>query len=306
MDPNASVDIERQRRRRKRVKRIKTFIISFITIWILASITAITILTLKVISLQKQLNDISARLDGTTVTSENLSDGEYDGVALSNYAATAEDNLAQAGDTLKVYLTFDDGPSANSDRILDILDDYNVKATFFVNGREDEHSLAVYKRITDEGHTIAMHSYSHNYSELYSSLDAFSSDYQRIHDLIFNTTGVDCKLYRFPGGSSNQISNVNMAEYIQYLNENNIEYLDWNVASGDATTKAYTSDDLVENVMKDVVKYKASVVLLHDADNKNATVEALPKLIEQLQGVGALILPVSEDTDLIQHVSISN
>ena len=306
MDNNATVDVERQRRRRKRVKRMKSFIIWFITIWILVSITAISVLTYKVISLQKQLNDISAKLNGGTVTASNLSDGDYDGAVLSNYAATAEDNLAQAGDTLKVYLTFDDGPSANSDEILNILDDYNVKATFFVNGREDEHSLAVYKRIVDEGHTIAMHSYSHNYSELYASLDSFTADYERIHDLIYNTTGVDCKLYRFPGGSSNQISNVNMSEYIQYLNDNNIQYLDWNVASGDATTQAYTSDDLVENVMKDVVKYKTSVVLMHDADNKDATVEALPRLIEQLQGIGALILPVSEDTDMIQHVSIAN
>ncbi len=301
-----TADIERQRRRRKRVKRIKTFIVSFITIWILASITAISFLTYKVITLQKQLNDISTMLYGTEVSETSLSDGENDALAISNYASTAEDNLAQAGDTLKVYLTFDDGPSENSDKILDILDDYNVKATFFVVGREDEHSLAVYKRIVEDGHTIAMHSYTHNYSEIYSSLDSFTNDLNRIRDLIKSDTGVECNLYRFPGGSSNQISNVDMTEYIKYLNENDIRYLDWNVASGDATTKAYTSDDLVENVMKDVVKYKTSVVLLHDANNKNATVEALPKLIEQLQGVGALILPVSEDTDLIQHVSISN
>ena len=306
MDPNATVDIERQRRRRKRVKQIKTFIVSFITFWIIASIAAISFLTYKVISLQNQLNDLSAKMSGGSVSASNYADGDNDGLALINYASTAEENLAQAGDTLKVYLTFDDGPSENSDRILDILDDYNVKATFFVNGREDEHSLAVYKRIVDEGHTIAMHSYSHNYSELYSSLDSFTADLNRIQGLIYDTTGVECNLYRFPGGSSNKISNADMSEYIKYLNDNDIRYLDWNVASGDATTQAYTSDDLVENVMKDVVKYKTSVVLMHDADNKDATVEALPKLIEQLQGIGALILPVSEDTDLIQHVSISN
>lgn len=305
MDAQQKQNIDALRAKRKRVKRMKTFIVTFITSWILISILAIGLLTFKVFSLQKQLNEISKKLEENS-SELTYKDGDSDSLALANYSATAEENLAQAGDTLKVYLTFDDGPSSNSDEILNILDDYNVKATFFVVGREDEHSLAVYKRIVDEGHTIAMHSYSHNYSALYSSLDTFQSDLERIQNLIYDTTGVECDLYRFPGGSSNQVSNADMTEYIKYLNDQGIRYLDWNVASGDATSVAYSSDDLVENVMSDVVKYKTSVVLMHDADNKNATVEALPKLIEQLQGIGALILPVSEDTEMIQHVTIAN
>ena len=299
-------NIEKLRAKRKRVKRMKSFIVTFLMSWILISILAIGLLTFKVFSLQKQLNELSAKIENQDTNDISYTDGDSDTLALANYSQSAEANLAQAGDTLKVYLTFDDGPSANSNEILDILDDYNVKATFFVVGREDEDSLAVYKRIVNEGHTIAMHSYSHSYSTLYSSLDAFQSDLERIQNLIYNTTGVDCDLYRFPGGSSNQVSNVDMTEYIQYLNSENIRYLDWNVASGDATSVAYSADDLVENVMSDVVKYKTSVVLMHDADNKNATVEALPKLIEQLQGIGAVILPVSEDTDMIQHVTIAS
>jgi peptidoglycan/xylan/chitin deacetylase (PgdA/CDA1 family) len=156
----------------------------------------------------------------------------------------------------------------------------------------------------DEGHTIAMHSYSHSYNEVYQSLDSFSNDFERIQNLIYDTTGVESHLYRFPGGSSNQVSNTNMTEYIKYLNAHDITYMDWNVSSGDATSQAYTPDELVENVMSDVVKYKTSVVLLHDADGKTATVEALPNMIESLQSVGALILPISEDTTTIQHVSL--
>lgn len=299
-------NIEKLRNKRKRVKRMKTFIVTFLMSWILISILAIGLLTFKVFSLQRQLNELSAKMEASENTSLTYGDGDSDTLALASYSESAEENLAQAGDTLKVYLTFDDGPSGNSDEILDILDDYNVKATFFVVGREDEASLAVYKRIVDEGHTIAMHSYSHSYSTLYSSLDAFQADLERIQNLIYDTTGVECDLYRFPGGSSNQVSNVDMTEYIQYLNSEGIRYLDWNVASGDATSVAYSSDDLVENVMSDVVKYKTSVVLMHDADNKNATVEALPKLIEQLQGIGAVILPVSEDTEMIQHVTVAS
>jgi peptidoglycan/xylan/chitin deacetylase (PgdA/CDA1 family) len=151
-----------------------------------------------------------------------------------------------------------------------------------------------------------MHSYSHKYSELYASLDAFESDFERIENLIYDTTGVESLYYRFPGGSSNQVSNVDMTQYIRYINEQGITYFDWNVSSGDATAQAFTADELVENVMGDVVQYKTSVVLLHDAANKQATVQALPTLIEALQEAGAVILPIDENTTLVQHVSISN
>ena len=187
---------------------------------------------------------------------------------------------------------------------MDILDDYGIKATFFVNGREDEESLAAYKRIVDEGHTIAMHSYSHKYSEIYSSLDAFKKDYEKIQNLIYDTTGVESMYYRFPGGSSNRVSNAHMSDYIKFLNEQGIVYFDWNVSSGDATSQAFTADELVENVMSDVVKYKTSVVLMHDAKTKSTTVQALPEIIEALQKSGALILPIDENTDVIQHTSI--
>ena len=149
-----------------------------------------------------------------------------------------------------------------------------------------------------------MHSYSHNFGDIYSSGDAFAADYAKIHDLILNTTGVDTKYYRFPGGSSNRVSSTSMSTFINYLNEQNVTYFDWNVASGDATSQAFTSEQLIDNVMKDVVKYKTSVVLLHDASNKNATVEALPGLIEALQEQGAMILPITDETTIIQHVNV--
>lgn len=308
LDPKAEAD--RKREKRKRVHRMKMGIVTFIAVWMFVSILATVCLTIKVFSLQHDFNQLSKRISGEakeTTTSGEENDAvvlESGDLLVTNYNGTAESNLAQAGDTLKVYLTFDDGPSANTAEILDVLDDYNVKATFFVVGKTDEESKALYKRIVDEGHTIAMHSYSHNYSDLYQSLDTFSSDFQRIQNLIYDTTGVESHLYRFPGGSSNQVSNTNMSEYIRYLNNHDITYMDWNVSSGDATSQAYTSDELVENVMSDVVKYKTSVVLLHDADNKTSTVEALPQMIESLQAQGALILPISEDTTVIQHVSL--
>ena len=243
-------------------------------------------------------------IDGKAVSAKvNQSASDTADIKLTQNTSDKE-NLATAEDLHKVYLTFDDGPSDNTNAILDVLDDYNVKATFFVTGKEDEASKAAYKRIVDEGHTIAMHSYSHKYSDIYASKEAFQNDFERIQNLIYDTTGVECRYYRFPGGSSNKVSNTDMSEFISYLNDQGITYFDWNVSSGDATSHAFTADELVENVMSDVVKYKTSVVLLHDATAKTTTVQALPAMIEALQQSGAMLLPIDEDTTVIQHVSI--
>lgn len=293
-----------QRDRRKRVQRIRTGIITFISVWMILSIVLTGIMCVKIVSLQKQIDVLSGNYDdsGEVQNHVNGSAGDLDGTLIQT--TDDKDNLAQEGDVHQVYLTFDDGPSDQTNEILDILDDYGVKATFFVNGREDEASIAAYKRIVDEGHTIAMHSYSHKYSEIYESMDSFEKDFIRIQNLIYDTTGVECMYYRFPGGSSNRVSNADMLEYIQYLNNQGVTYYDWNVSSGDATSQAFTVDELVENVMKDVVKYKTSVVLLHDANNKTTTVQALPTMIESLQASGALLLPIDENTKVIQHTSI--
>lgn len=304
MDEKEQEALKKQRERRKRVQRIRTGIITFISVWMILSIVLTVIMCVKIISLQKQIDVLVGNYDQNKKVENTEAGVQNDDFTVMNSVTDSKDNLAEEGDIHKVYLTFDDGPSENTDKILDILDDYGIKATFFVNGREDEESLATYKRIVDEGHTIAMHSYSHKYSEIYSSLDAFKKDYEKIQNLIYDTTGVESMYYRFPGGSSNRVSNAHMSDYIKFLNEQGIVYFDWNVSSGDATSQAFTADELVENVMSDVVKYKTSVVLMHDAKTKSTTVQALPEIIEALQKSGALILPIDENTDVIQHTSI--
>ena len=205
-----------------------------------------------------------------------------------------------------VYLTFDDGPSSNTDKILDILKQYDVKAPFFVIGKLDDESKARYQRIVSEGHTLGIHSYSHKYSSLYENLDGFVNDFSEMQNLLYKVTGQECLYYRFPGGSSNHVSNTDMSEFIKYLNSQGITYFDWNVSSGDATAMAYSPEELVANVMKDVVKYKTSVVLMHDAETKIKTVEALAPMIEQLQGMGAEILPIDDETTVIQHIAAAD
>lgn len=299
--------------RRKRINRIKSIIVSLVGIWMLASVILCATLFVKVIHLENNLNKVLQNMpqveqveNEETKNSPDADTGKN--VEYGKQDQTGQDDAnkkkADDGEKLKVYLTFDDGPSTNTQQILDILKQYNVKATFFVIGKTDDLSKEMYKKIVEEGHTLGMHSYSHKYSVIYDSMSAFEQDFNQIYDYLKEVTGVDCKYYRFPGGSSNQVSNSDMREFIRYLNDRGITYYDWNVSSGDATSQAYTADELIQNVMGDVTKYKTSVVLMHDSAVKPATVEALPALIEQLQGIGAEILPIDENTATVHHVSI--
>ncbi len=297
---------QEKREKRKRVKRMKTFIVTFLSVWIMLSILLTTVLCIKVYSLQKQIDKLAESIENASAAATAVSDTDQGSVRVEPVTeAIAKENLAEEGDVHKVYLTFDDGPSDNTDAILEILNEYNVKATFFVVGKEDQESRDRMKRIVDEGHTIGMHSYAHKYSEIYSSLENFSTDVEKMQNLIEDATGVRCMIYRFPGSSSNMISNTDMTDYIRYLNEQGIAYYDWNVSSGDSTSQVYTADELVENVMNDVVKYKTSVVLLHDSEGKETTVEALSSLIERLQEINAEILPITDDTVRIQYMTVS-
>jgi DNA replication and repair protein RecF len=203
----------------------------------------------------------------------------------------------------KVYLTFDDGPSIYTDEILDILDRYHVKATFFVVGKDGSEAEAALQRIVEDGHTLGMHSYSHKYKELYESLDSFTEDFARIRDDIYQATGVESVYYRFPGGSSNTVSNIDMHEFIDYLDSQGVEYFDWNVSSGDGGSRNLPIDTLLENCTEDIDTRETSIILLHDSAEKPTTVEALPDIIENiLARPDTVILPITENTRPVHHV----
>lgn len=298
--------IEQQRLRRKRINRIKTGIITTIAIWMLLSFLAIIILSVQVIKLNIQISDIMenglvVNQDGSNSQSDDVSDADTNRFENIVTGIDTQDNVASNGDTHYVYLTFNSVPGDNTEAILDVLAQHNVKATFFVTGTEEEGAADVYRRIVDEGHTIGMHSYSNQYSLIYSSKDAFKKDYIKLSDYIYELTGTRSTYYRFPGGSGNAISNVNMAEFVYILNQEQITYFDWNVSAGDAAN-SYTVQDILDNVLGGISKYKTSVVLLHDGENKSTTVDALGSLIEELKGQGAVILPIDEDTKVIQYI----
>lgn len=218
------------------------------------------------------------------------------------YSETMIEEALQDGRKV-VYLTFDDGPSHNTERILDILDEYNVKATFFTIGNEAEEFVDVYKRIIEDGHSLGMHSYSHKYSEIYKSVEAFDADFNKVSGYIESVTGAAPKLYRFPGGSSNLVSAIPMENFIRYLNEKNVTYFDWNVSAQDAEGKELPVETMLDNIFKDINKKDICVVLMHDSDDLGTTVDMLPELLKRLVEMDAVILPITENTTLIQHIA---
>lgn len=318
MTTNDAELLNQQRQRRKRVNRIKTGIIWTIAMWMLFSLLAIIILSVQVFSLNDRVSKLEAgggslvpdtNVSEESESSENSQSSEETETESSTENLYANivtgidtpDNIAAEGDTHYVYLTFNSVPGDNTEEILDVLAQHQVKATFFVVGSDDEENNAIYQRIVNEGHTIGMHSYSNQYSLIYSSTDAFKEDYLKISDFLYELTGTRSTFYRFPGGSGNQISNVNMAEFVHVLNQEQITYFDWNVSAGD-TASNYTKDDVLNNVLDGVSKYKTSVVLLHDGSNKSTTVEALGTLLERLKQQGAVIQPIDENTNVIQYI----
>ena len=202
----------------------------------------------------------------------------------------------------KVYLTFDDGPSSNTGRILDILNSYGVKGTFFVVGRLSDTTTPMYKRIVNEGHTIAMHSYTHKYDEIYASKEAFIYDLDRIQSLIYEQTGVLSKIYRFPGGSSNHVSRTDVSVLAEELGKRDIVYYDWNVVSGDASSRfGLPKDQIVRNCTQGAMGYEEAMILIHDLPEKATSVEALPEIIEYFQNLGVEIAAIDENTTEVHH-----
>lgn len=217
---------------------------------------------------------------------------------------TTECETVSVKSKYKVYLTFDDGPSSNTDEILDVLKANDVKATFFVVYNSDKSLWPMYKRIVEEGHTLAMHSYTHVYEDIYDSELAFKEDVTLIHDFLYEQTGVDCKYYRFPGGSSNSVSDVDIQDLMGYLYDSGITYYDWNSLSEDSVDFSLSTEELNENVMNSVRANDCdSIVLLHDLSDNPNTAEGLQALIDTLKSEGYNICPIDDNTIPVQHVT---
>ena len=181
--------------RSQRVKRLKKMILWTIALAILIPVTGCILLSVRVFQLKKQVAVLTEQLPVEEIQEE--ASGDYETTKVEESVRDTETKAEEPAKInpvkssgKKVYLTFDDGPSSNTDQILDILKDYDVKATFFVVGKTDERSVKAYQRIVEEGHTLAMHSYSHRYDEIYESKEAFARDLNSLQEYLYETTGV--------------------------------------------------------------------------------------------------------------------
>ena len=208
------------------------------------------------------------------------------------------EKLAKA--TGVVYLTYDDGPGDYTAALLDILKKYDVRATFFVTGRGTDDLI---KREYDEGHTVALHTWSHNYAYIYSSLANYYADLQQISDRVKNITGEESKLIRFPGGSSNTVSKRYdgrsriMSTLTRDVEAKGYAYFDWNVDSDDAG-RANSADVVYANVINRL-KPGANVVLQHDI--KPYSVEAVERIIQWCNDNNYVFEPLTKDSPTVHH-----
>lgn len=198
------------------------------------------------------------------------------------YAESAPAFVDEETDKPVVYLTFDDGPSANTETVLDILKANNIKATFFVVNSNVEAHQYLYKRIVDEGHTLGIHTYSHQYTDIYSSVDSYLADFNKLYEKVYELTGVKPTIFRFPGGSINVYNQNLYTELIAEMLRRGFTYYDWNVSSGDAGV-TYSSSAIHSAVVGGVGSKDKSIVLMHDSASKQATAAALQNIIDSLK-----------------------
>ena len=198
-----------------------------------------------------------------------------------------------------VYLTFDDGPSAYTSELLDVLDAYGAKATFFVVGSGSGNMM---RQIVKRGHSIGIHTVSHDYGQIYSSPEAYFDDLMKMQSIIYDHTGVKTTLMRFPGGSSNLVSRKScegiMTFLTQAVQDAGFQYFDWNVYSGDAGETKRT-EKVVENVIGGIQEHRVSIVLQHDIHKYS--VDAVEDILRWGKRNGYKFLALQNDSPGFHH-----
>jgi peptidoglycan/xylan/chitin deacetylase (PgdA/CDA1 family) len=197
------------------------------------------------------------------------------------------------------YLTFDDGPLRYTEAILNQLQRYQVKATFFVTGTQTKYGIKMYRRIVQDGHAIGNHTYSHNYRYIYSSVNNFKKDFSRLESLLWRIIQRKSSIFRFPGGSNNTVSlrygeKQIMPKIIAEINRLGYRYFDWNVDSRDCDMPRRTTSSIIRTVLRECRSKRRAVILFHDFNK--STPLALPAIIQGLKKQGFTFDTLSRTT----------
>ena len=198
-----------------------------------------------------------------------------------------------------IYLTFDDGPGPDTQRLLEVLDRYGVKATFFVT---DSGYPSLLREITERGHSIGIHTATHNYGQIYANAESYFQDLFQMQQVIREATGVTTTLLRFPGGSSNTVSRNTckglMTTLVEAVRDAGFQYFDWNVDSDDAG-KARKAKTVLENVQEGVLQNDVSIVLQHDVHSYS--VDAVEDIIVWALNQGYTFAALNENSPGMHH-----
>ncbi len=199
-----------------------------------------------------------------------------------------------------VYLTFDDGPSANTHSVLYYLEKYNIKATFFVVPQRTDDCYALMKQIVDSGHAIGVHSASHEYEKIYGSVEAYLNDFYDAWQMIYEATGVKTEIFRFPGGSKNDYNEATRDAIIEEMTRRGFRFYDWNVDSDDAGDATWT--EMYTSVPEAIAGNYRSVVLFHDSQQRTNTVYVLEDIIIKLVNNGYKFDKLNNNTQPVQFI----
>ena len=241
-------------------------------------------------------NNVNINKSGSYTVEYSVSDSNGNTTKLVRNVRVSERNKKGT-----VYLTFDDGPQwGTTDKILDILKEEGVEATFFVTNKGPDELI---KRMYNEGHTVALHTASHDYAKVYASVDSYFKDLESVSNRVKRITGEESKIIRFPGGSSNTISRKYssgiMSKLTSEVVDRGYKYYDWNVSSGDAAGGRPTSTQIKNNVINNLRKDRINMVLMHDI--KTYTRDALRSIIKEGKEKGYTFEKITMDTSMVKQ-----
>ena len=263
--------------------------------------------TIASTSQQEVQNQAQIAKSETNTTPTTINNNTSTTNTTETQSKTTESKTTTTNEKSIAYLTFDDGPSSITHSVLDILKKYNVKATFFVIN-SGNYNKATLQREVNEGHTIGLHAYDHNYAIAYKDDNSYLDGIDKLRAKVKADTGFDSHYIRFPGGSSNTISKRYskgiMSRITKTAKQRGYKYYDWNVDDDDAG-RARTADDCYNNVIKELRPNRSNIVLMHDFGTNKKILEALPRIIEYCQKNGYKMLPIDDNTPEIHH-GISN
>lgn len=299
--------------RRRRVQRLKKLIMLSVLVWMILPTGLCIVLFGKIGALNRRLEETQGYLQQMTEDidrqaqqiqqAQTAPTGSKDILVMAPEGERVEDAAAEPEAAHKVYLTFDDGPSKYTEEILDILDAYDVKATFFVLGKENDYSIEMLQEIANRGHTIGMHSYTHKYADVYRSVEDFAADFYQIYSYILENTGIQSACYRFPGAVPIPSAILICMSLRIFWHSGRLNFMTGMFLPGMAAACCWMWTLWCRIPPPGISRYGTSIILMHDAASRPTTVEALPRIIENILAMeDTVILPITEETTPIHHI----